>query len=117
MTPIKFLTHLEISGFTMTLKNNGQLSVKGPIFPLPSELVEQIRQRKPEICRILTEQSPDRVPVEDLRVIGQQLPISVEELVDRHLSEDELLDLRRGQYTDMVVLGKFLLTSGLIKRA
>lgn len=116
MTPILFLTHLEIAGFTVTLKHNGQLSVKGPIYPLPTELVEQIRQCKPEICRILAEQSPDRVPVDDLRVISQQLPISVEELIDQHLPEDELLDIRRGIYPDMVALGKFLLTSGLIDR-
>ena len=114
MTPILFLTHLEIAGFTVTLKNTGQLSVKGPIYPLPTELVEQIRRCKPEICRILAEQPPDRVPVDDLRVISQQLPISVKELVDQYLTEDDLLDLRRGDYPDMVALGKALLSGGLI---
>ncbi|CAM3474061.1 hypothetical protein [Parendozoicomonas haliclonae] len=108
MSPLQLLTWLEIHGVSVNLVGSQKLVFHGPKSLLTDQVMAHLKKDKPFLLKALAGQQGTSTVGEAFRFLCEGLSISITVLLCDYLTEDDLLDIRKGVYPDLTALRQLI---------
>ena len=111
MTPVQLLTYLKLMGVEISAGENFKLNATGPEQVLTETMVAQLRTYKHALLEMLSKDAFDASEVKEaLQFVCHGLAVTPETLIREYFTPDDLFDIRKGRYPDLVALRKLILS-------